>query len=44
MMIREQNNTMESIAGTLNILAQQASMVGQEVGQHSGCVLDFLSF
>jgi hypothetical protein len=44
MMIREQDNTMDSIAGTLNTLAQQASLMGQEIGQHNECVLDFLSF
>ncbi|EDR08233.1 SNARE protein TLG1/Syntaxin [Laccaria bicolor S238N-H82] len=35
MMIREQDNTMDSIAGTLNTLAQQASLMGQEIGQHN---------
>lgn len=44
MMIREQDNTMDSIAGTLNTLAQQASLMGQEIGQHNECVLDSLSF
>ncbi|KAJ3715118.1 snare protein TLG1/Syntaxin [Lentinula raphanica] len=35
LMIREQDRTMESIAGTLNTLAQQAGLMGQEIGEHN---------
>ncbi|KIL63132.1 hypothetical protein M378DRAFT_80101 [Amanita muscaria Koide BX008] len=34
MMIREQDRTMESIAGTLSTLAQQAGLMGQELEEH----------
>ncbi|KAE9407916.1 hypothetical protein BT96DRAFT_954253 [Gymnopus androsaceus JB14] len=34
-MIREQDRTMESIAGTLSNLAQQAGLMGQEIGEHN---------
>lgn len=34
---------MDSISGTLNTLAQQASLMGQEIGEHNEYVLmDFL--
>ncbi|KAF5389668.1 hypothetical protein D9757_004091 [Collybiopsis confluens] len=35
LMIREQDRTMESIAGTLSTLAQQAGLMGQEIGEHN---------
>jgi len=35
MMIREQDHTMDSIAGTLNTIAQQASLMGQEINVHN---------
>ncbi|KXN81696.1 t-SNARE affecting a late Golgi compartment protein 1 [Leucoagaricus sp. SymC.cos] len=35
MMIRQQDETMDSISGTLNTLAQQASLMGQEIGEHN---------
>ncbi|KAJ7100264.1 t-SNARE [Mycena belliarum] len=35
MMIREQDRTMESIAGTLSTLAQQAGLMGQEIVEHN---------
>lgn len=38
MMMREQDRTMESIAGTLSTLAQQAGLMGQEIGEHNECV------
>ena len=41
-MIREQDHTMDSIAGTLNTLAQQASLMGQEINEHTECVFFFL--
>ena len=34
MMIREQDQTMDSIAGTLSTLAQQAGLMGQELAEH----------
>ena len=34
MMIREQDRTMDSIAGTLSTLAQQAGLMGQELEEH----------
>ncbi|KAG9313640.1 t-SNARE [Chiua virens] len=35
LMIAEQDHTMESISGTLSTLAQQAGLMGQEIGQHN---------
>ncbi|KAF8135999.1 t-SNARE [Mycena galopus ATCC 62051] len=35
MMIQEQDRTMESISGTLNTLAQQAGLMGQEIVEHN---------
>ncbi|KDR80137.1 hypothetical protein GALMADRAFT_242387 [Galerina marginata CBS 339.88] len=40
MMIREQDHTMDSIAGTLNTIAQQASLMGQEIGEHTEMLTD----
>ncbi|PPQ71901.1 hypothetical protein CVT26_007196 [Gymnopilus dilepis] len=40
MMIREQDNTMDSISGTLNTLAQQASLMGQEIEEHNEMLTD----
>ncbi|KAF8549082.1 hypothetical protein OG21DRAFT_1448321 [Imleria badia] len=34
-MIQEQDRTMDSISGTLTTLAQQAGLMGQEIGQHN---------
>ncbi|KAH7887080.1 t-SNARE [Phlebopus sp. FC_14] len=34
LMIQEQDRTMDSISGTLTTLAQQAGLMGQEIGQH----------
>jgi hypothetical protein len=42
MMIREQDQTMDSIAGTLSTLAQQAGLMGQELAEHNE--LAFSSF
>lgn len=44
MMIRQQDETMTSISGTLNTLAQQASLMGQEIGEHNEYVLHELRF
>jgi len=35
MMMRQQDQTMDSISGTLNILTQQASLMGQEIEEHN---------
>ncbi|KAF9787969.1 t-SNARE [Thelephora terrestris] len=35
MMIREQDRTIDSIAGTLSTLAQQAGLMGQEIVEHN---------
>ncbi|KAF8962623.1 snare protein TLG1/Syntaxin [Flammula alnicola] len=40
MMIVEQDHTMDSIAGTLNTIAQQASLMGQEIGEHNEMLTD----
>lgn len=34
-MIREQDHTIDFIAGTLNTLTQQASLMGQEINEHN---------
>ncbi|KAI0367650.1 hypothetical protein BV20DRAFT_1037555 [Pilatotrama ljubarskyi] len=34
MIIRQQDETMDSIAGTLNTLHEQAGLMGQEIGEH----------
>lgn len=38
MMIREQDRAIDSIAGTLSTLAQQAGLMGQEIVEHTECV------
>jgi len=35
MMIREQDRAIDSIAGTLSTLAQQAGLIGHEIGEHN---------
>lgn len=37
-MIREQDRAIDSIAGTLSTLAQQAGLMGQEIVEHNECV------
>jgi hypothetical protein len=37
-MIQEQDTTLDSIAGTLNTLAQQAGLIGTEIGEHNESV------
>lgn len=34
-MIRQQDETIDTIAGTLNTLAEQAGLMGQEIGEHN---------
>ncbi|PPQ66390.1 hypothetical protein CVT24_007219 [Panaeolus cyanescens] len=43
MMIREQEETMDSIAGTLSTLQQQASLMGQEIVEHTEMLTDLES-
>ena len=38
MMIREQDRAIDSIAGTLSTLAQQAGLMGREIGEHNESV------
>lgn len=38
MMMQEQDRTMDTISGTLSTLAQQAGLMGQEIGEHNECV------
>ncbi|PFH49890.1 hypothetical protein AMATHDRAFT_86167 [Amanita thiersii Skay4041] len=40
MMIREQDRTMDHIAGTLNTLAQQAGLMGHEIIEHNELLTD----
>ena len=42
MMIQEQDRTIDTISGTLSTLAQQAGLMGQEIGEHNECVCLFL--
>lgn len=35
MMMREQDQTMDHISGTLNTIAQQANLMGQEISEHN---------
>jgi hypothetical protein len=41
-MIRQQDRALDSISGTLTTLAQQAGLIGQEVGEHNECVSTYL--
>jgi hypothetical protein len=43
MMIQEQDQTMNSIAGTLNTIAQQAGLMGSEIREHNEYVALLLS-
>jgi hypothetical protein len=38
-MIQEQDRAMDSIAGTLSTLAQQAGLMGQEIVEHNEQVI-----
>ncbi|TFK34482.1 t-SNARE [Crucibulum laeve] len=40
MMIHQQDQTMDSISGTLTTIAQQASLMGQEIGEHNELLTD----
>ena len=39
MMIRQQDHTMDSISGTLHTIAQQASLMGNEIEEHNEYVV-----
>lgn len=39
MMIQEQDRTIDTISGTLTTLAQQAGLMGTEIGVHNEYVL-----
>lgn len=41
MMIRQQDQTIDSIAGTLSTLAEQAGLMGREIVEHNECVPTF---
>ena len=38
MMIRQQDETIDTIAGTLNTIHEQAGLMGREIGEHNECV------
>ena len=38
MMIQQQDQTINSIAGTLSTIAQQAGLMGSEIQEHNECV------
>jgi len=40
MMIQEQDRTIDTISGTLSTLAQQAGLMGQEIGEHNEMLED----
>ena len=37
MMIQQQDQTINSIAGTLSTIAQQAGLMGSEISEHNEC-------
>ena len=37
-MIRQQDQSIDTISGTLHVLAEQAGLMGQEIGEHNECV------
>ena len=37
MMIQQQDQTIDSIAGTLSTIAQQAGLMGTEITEHNEC-------
>ena len=37
-LMREQDQTMDTISGTLSTLAQQTGLMGQEIVEHNECV------
>jgi hypothetical protein len=43
MMIQQQDQTINSIAGTLSTIAQQAGLMGSEISEHNEYVASFCS-
>ena len=41
-MIQQQDQTINSIAGTLSTIAQQAGLMGSEIGEHNECAASFI--
>jgi hypothetical protein len=41
-MIEQQDQTINSIAGTLSTIAQQAGLMGSEISEHNECVASLL--
>ena len=39
LMIRQQDETIDNIAGTLNTIHEQAGLMGREIGEHNEYVL-----
>ena len=39
MMMRQQDDTMDSISGTLHTISQQASLMGNEIEEHNEYVV-----
>ena len=39
MMLQQQDQTINSIAGTLSTIAQQAGLMGSEIHEHNECVV-----
>lgn len=35
MMIRQQDETIDTISGTLTTIAEQAGLIGREIGEHN---------
>ncbi len=42
LMIRQQDETIDTIAGTLNTIHEQAGLMGREIQEHNECVLRLL--
>lgn len=42
MMIQQQDQTINSIAGTLTTIAQQAGLMGSEINEHNECAASFV--
>ena len=42
MMIQQQDQTINSIAGTLSTIAQQAGLMGSEISEHNEWVASFM--
>jgi len=42
MMIQQQDQTINTIAGTLSTIAQQAGLMGSEINEHNECAASFM--